>query len=527
MHLKCDNQPHARLSSTLTLTNLTEEQSESVKESLTFENPDYKNALRYSGYGATTLPKYLNYYVQRGSQLIVPAGFDYRRLGITRICDTRVKVPVEVPPFILTLRDDQERAARAFLRSNKPRGSQCGMIQMPTGKGKTVMGIYLAYALKQRTLVIVHKSDLVRGWKKDAEIAFDGKIKVGIIGGGKRVIGDFITVATVQTLNKLSDEEFAELQDAFGFVIVDECHHIAASSYDLVNNLNARYKLGLTATPERKDGLSHLMTDYLGDFCFQLTSAPNDKDILPVDIIMRDCDAFVDPVCSVVKNDQNKVLKYQLSDLYSPATKKLEKDQIRLSEIADYRKRPRIPFTDMLSVVFSRKEFNNMVIKDMIYEIEAGHSCIAFFNLKEHCSLYYYKLINAGVPKELIQIYNGDCSAKQLEECLQRAESKDALMTLTTFSKSTEGTNVNAWEVGFMVGSTNDGKNAEQAVGRIRRLAPNKLKRARMYDYCLKNVPMLARHTQTRVKRYQKLGFRFVDNSQNTPKIFRRGYKRY
>ena len=78
---------------------------------------------------------------------------------------------------------------------------------------------------------------------------------------------------------------------------MDECHHIAASSYDLVNNLNARYKLGLTATPERKDGLSHLMTDYLGDFCFQLTSAPNDKDILPVDIIMRDCDAFVDPVC--------------------------------------------------------------------------------------------------------------------------------------------------------------------------------------------------------------------------------------
>ena len=83
MYLKCDNQPHARLSSTLTLTNLTEEQSESVKESLTFENPDYKNALRYSGYGATTLPKYLNYYVQRGSQLIVPAGFDYRQLGHT------------------------------------------------------------------------------------------------------------------------------------------------------------------------------------------------------------------------------------------------------------------------------------------------------------------------------------------------------------------------------------------------------------------------------------------------------------
>lgn len=524
MILKRNTRPHVSLSSVKTITNLTCEQIENIKESLTYTNPEYVNAKRFSGYKNIRIPEYLMYYRKIPHGIVVPVGYDCNKLCETYYDFRTYALCDSVPPFVLTLREDQREAAEAYLRENTKPCTVKGLIQLPTGKGKTIVGLYLAAKLKQRTLVIVHKSDLVRGWTKDAKLAFDNKVSVGIYGGGKKKLGDFITVATVQTLMRLTSEELSELVNYFGFVIVDEVHHIAASSYDLINELSARYKLGLTATPERKDGLSNLMTDYLGGFCYQYKQKTEDeeKDILPVDVIIKSPSVYFDPVCKVFKRPSGAV-DYRIDNLYAPLTYVLLDDEIRLSEIP-YAKRPKILFSDVENFVVLDNTYIDMAVKDMKREISEGRSCIAFFRRKEHCSLYYHRLVRAGVPENVVQIYNGDCSAKQLEECMQKAESKEALMTLTTYSKSTEGTDVRAWEVEFLIGSVNDGKSAEQAVGRIRRVKSGKLKRARLYDYDLSSVPMFSKHIKTRVQRYQKLGFRFVENSRKSRDLFTRGY---
>lgn len=514
-----NKKPFARLSSVLTLINLTEHQKNRIVDDLTYPNPAYENAMRFSGYQSVSIPENLEYYRDAGDRVYVPVGYDYKALGVRDFCDTRTKVTVQVPKFKLTLRETQQEAADAFIRRNTGRGEQCGLVQMPTGKGKSILGLYLAGALRQRTLVLVHKTDLVNGWKADAKLCY-GDIDVGIIGGGvkknKQKIGDFITIATVQTLNKYSDEELAEIENTFGFVIIDECHHAPASSYDLVNCFNARYKMGLTATPEREDGLIGIMHDYLGGFCYKYRAPVCEEDILPVKVLVRKPRAEFDPICTPKKLSNGRII-YEIYKM-SPSEKfELTDGMKHLSELKP-NERPKVQIPDIYDTVVQSRDYLPLVIGDMKREIENGKSCIAFFNHKVHCSLYYHRLIRAGVPENLIQIYNGDCTKKQLDECLRKAENREVLLTLTTFSKSTEGTNVKAWEVLFMVGSVNNGKAAEQAVGRVRRVSDNKSSIATVYDYYLQKIPVLERHFKTRMQRYQKLGFdisRFSQKSKN------------
>lgn len=518
-----NKKPHVRVSSVLTFTNLTEEQKGIIIDDLTYPNPAYENAMRFSGYDSVLIPETLEYYCDDDKRLYTPVGYDYSKIGVRSVCDTRNRTTITPPDFKLTLRDTQREAAEAFIRCNKGHGKQCGLIQMPTGKGKSILGLYLAGALRQKTLVLVHKTDLVNGWKADAQKCYGDDIDVGVLGGGvskkKQKIGDFITIATVQTLNKYSDEQLEEIESEFGFIIIDEAHHTPASSYDLINCFNARYKMGLTATPEREDGLIDIMNAYLGDFCY-MYKAPkyeDDKDILPVRVLVRKPATEFDPVCKPRKLSDGKI-KYEIYKLSPDEKFKLTDGMKRYSELRP-NERPNVQTSDLYDTVVQSKSFLPLVVNDIKKEAENGKSCVVFFNHKVHCSLYYHRLIRAGVPEELIQIYNGDFTKRQLEECIRKAESREALITLTTFSKSTEGTNVKAWEVLFMVGSVNNGKSAEQAVGRVRRVSDNKAPIATVYDYYLQKIPRLARHFNTRVQRYQKLGFQISRFAQKAKKI--------
>lgn len=495
-----------------------------IKDMLTFDNPAYVNAKRFSRYASISIPRYLTYYEVSKGGISVPVGFDYVRFinDDDIVLDNRITNAVTYPKFMLTLRDTQVEATDAYLKLNKEKGSAKGMIKMPTGKGKSIVGIYLAQALKQKTLVIMHKTDLIRGWKKDIELCFDGKVKCGIIGNGKKEVGEQITLATVQTLNRYLEQDLKALTDEFGFVIIDECHHCPSSSYDLINEFKSRYKLGLTATPERSDGLAALMTLFLGDFCFECSADAQDGDILPVDVNIRKPDAYFNPVYSVRKGARNQKV-YSVVNYNADRNYKLNDGEIRFTSIP-YKSRPKISYMDIETQVLFQKDFVKTVVQDVKECVDKGKSCIMFFRQKEHCVAYLNILKRNGIDEDTLQIYNGDCTKSELETALTRAENKDALVTLTTYSKSTEGTNVKAWEVAFLVGSLNNGKSVEQAVGRVRRIADGKAQRATVYDYNLSDVAILSGHIKTRIKRYQKLGFRFMNNSQNRQKLFGRGY---
>jgi superfamily II DNA or RNA helicase len=514
------------INSKLTLERPTPEEVEQLKEHLTFDNPAYLSAKRYSRYSKVTIPPYITYYRNMKTAIEVPLGTDidsFISMKHTRILDERMysKVKVTVPKFKMTLREDQEKAHEAFIRLNRNPLQRNGLIQLPTGMGKSVLGLAIAHTLSLKTLIVVHKDDLVIGWMNDIKEAFEGKVKAGLIKAQKRVIGDFITIATIQTLNRLKPAELDLLHDTFGLVIQDEAHHCPASTFSVVSDFNSRYKLALTATPERNDGLTHVLHLYFGGFAFQHVLTGKEKDILPVEVIRKDSGLYFNPVFLPVTQNGRKI--FQLVDLYAERDTKLSNGQIKLSEIY-YKERPSISFQELDDWVIRQPLYREMVIEDILREAGQGHSCVVFFTQKEHCNIFFDRLNLFSILNGKVQTYNGD--TKDNAEAIRKANDKEVLVTLTTYAKGTEGTNVNAWEVEFLVSSLNNEKNAEQASGRIRRLKEGKLETALLYDYRHSEVYSMSSHGATRDRRFKKLGFSFRGQKKSKSPhshIFNRG----
>lgn len=500
------------------LLDLTPKQTEKVKEALTFDNPAYKQAKRYSRNRYITIPPYLFYYTETKEGLSVPIGINIPKLlESTYECeDWRARVPVEYPPFILTLRDDQEKAKQAYL-------SECekfypkNIVQLPTGKGKSILALNLAYTLKQRTLILVHKDDLVTGWKKDIELCFGGEVEAGLIKAKSRKVGKQITIATVQTLSRMSKEELESYVNSFGLVVQDECHHVGLNIFNVINSFNSMYKLGLSATPTRSDGLTFAFDLFLGGLGYKYVYDPNDTDITQVKVIPRKSPFRYRPFLH-----ERMVYNY-----YDFDPKEIP-DSVEFLDEMEYSKRPTIPFLIIDTAMVLDKKYKIFVCKDIISEYRQGHSCIALFTQKEHIDAYYTYL-SRYIPRDKIMLYYGD-SKENSETMMKKAESREVLVTLATYAKATEGTNVKSWEVEFLVSSMNNEKNVEQATGRIRRSKEGKLNPVRVYDYMSKDAYSISNHFNTRMKVYKRLNY-IIDGeeTQKTSKhssMFSRGYRK-
>lgn len=509
------NRVGLELSSSAYISGLTPDELDKVKKDLTFDNPAYATTQRYSRYAYTTVPPYLTYYKEHKGYIEVPIGYDLSRFHVNTFVDNRVYEQIETAPFVLELRGTQKSAAGMYFK-NYNANELKGSIQMPTGKGKSILGLYIASVLSCKTLIVVHKDDLITGWQKDIALAFDNKVNPGLIKAKSRRVGHFLTLATVQTLNRLSPEELDDLYSQFGFVIQDEMHHCPASSFEVVSNFRARYKLGLTATPERSDGLAHVMNLYFGDFCYRYEHDDDDKDILPVKVIVRNNPLYFNPLCKSQKLRDRTV--YKILDLAFPENKIPAESQVRLSDIP-YKDRPKVPFQVIDNFVV--RGIIESVCQDIITEYDQGHSCIVFFTQKEHCRLYYDRLLESISPDHL-GLYYGDNSNN--DEVLEKAEKIRKFVTLTTYAKATEGTNVKQWEVEFLVSSINNEKNTEQAVGRVRRTKEgHKITPVLVYDYRTPKVYSVSSHGKTRDARYRHLHFSF--EGEKFRGLFSRGYK--
>jgi superfamily II DNA or RNA helicase len=155
--------------------------------------------------------------------------------------------PLDVS-FIGTLRPDQEKAVAAMLHHDT------GVLCAPTAFGKTVTAAALIAQRGVNTLVLVHRTELLRQWQERLQAFLGvGKGVIGTIGGGKAKPTGRIDIAVMQSLCRLG--EVSEQVDNYGHVIVDECHHLSAVSFEaILKRAKAKYVLGLTATPIRRDG---------------------------------------------------------------------------------------------------------------------------------------------------------------------------------------------------------------------------------------------------------------------------------
>lgn len=451
------------------------EEKNRIKDDLTIANPMYAKAKKYAKYVGRNFPKYLTYYQEAGGEMVVPAYYEIPFENEIKE-DSREEVTVKYPPFLLQMRETQQQALNAYLDNPEK-----GIIVMPTGKGKTILGLKIASVLKQKLLVIVHKDDLVHGWQEDIKLCFGDKLSPGLIKARKRIIGEQITIATIQTLSRLSDMEWSEIEEEFGMIIIDECQHTPAESYNVINEFFAPYKIGLSATPERADGLSKLMQFYLGGICYQYKFVDDDEDILPVEVVIREVP-----------------IEYEPTVIY-------EGEEMPVSCVP-FEDRPNIPFSFIETQVLMNNRYMETVLTDVLREVYSNRSVLLFLTQKEHCRAYFDALVARGISAEKMQMFYGDATESNalLKE---KAETGEAQVTIATLAKASEGTNVKAWEVAFLVTSMNDGKNVEQAIGRIRRAKEGKLNPVRVYDYRLPKVYILKNHGFNRDKRYRQLGF--------------------
>lgn len=150
--------------------------------------------------------------------------------------------------FCGTLRDDQRAAAAEMLKHD------IGVLCAPTAFGKTVLAAEIIAQRKVNTLILVHRTELLKQWQERLHtFLVAGKEIVGVIGGGKSKPSGKIDIAVMQSLNRKG--EVNPLVENYGQIVVDECHHLSAFSFEgILKRAKAKYVLGLTATPIRRDG---------------------------------------------------------------------------------------------------------------------------------------------------------------------------------------------------------------------------------------------------------------------------------
>lgn len=256
-----------------------------VRAELSIPNPAFVKAHRAGRYTGN-LPRTLEGWRQGtgfgGPELVLPRGYALRLLDLVGLAEdgqTPLIDPKAVrftlgegeplPPTELrsTLRDYQVAAVNAAAD-----GPDQGLLVLPCGAGKTVVGLALARRAGRSTLVLVHTEDLLRQWVERTRDVLG--LEAGTIGLGKKDRIEPVTIGMVQTLARRPRGDLAELGRRFGTLLVDEAHHGPARTYvELLRGLNCRRRVGLTATPKRDDGLSAMLAWGFGGILYQVEHA--------------------------------------------------------------------------------------------------------------------------------------------------------------------------------------------------------------------------------------------------------------
>lgn len=166
----------------------------------------------------------------------------------------------------------EPRPYQAAAREAWEAGGRQGVLQAPCGAGKTVIGQDCIARAPTPALVLVHTLDLARQWQDRLRSQLG--VEASLVGGGVAQAPGRVTIATFQTLATRDFWKRHRWGASFGLVVVDEAHHVPADTFaDVMLSLPARWRLSLTATPDRPDGLSQLLWWHMGGLVYQIDQA--------------------------------------------------------------------------------------------------------------------------------------------------------------------------------------------------------------------------------------------------------------
>lgn len=429
-----------------------------LRHALSFPNPAYLDRLRLGLYAGGE-PETICLMLEQGDELRLPRGAIHalRRAGAQEgkiiACDDARVLPVETLPKMpeLPLRDYQAAAVEKLVKITQ------GTVVIPCGGGKTRVGMGAIARLRTPTLVLVHTLDLAEQWL--GELKDKLGLDAGLVGDGEQRMAP-VTVAVVQALVRWDVEMLDAFLGGFGLVVLDEAHHVAASTfYSVVDRCPARYRLGLTATPEREDGLTALLDLYLG---------------APLLVVTHEelVEAGVLTVPEIRSVETEFSYPYTCAEDYSPLLAAVAVDQRR----------------------------NQLIVDAVVEEAQAGNVCLVLSGRIEHCQRLADGIAAAGVSAAVL---TGEVKRDRRKELLDQARAGE-LSVLVATSLADEGLDLPRLSRVFLAFPSRARGRTIQRLGRLMRPHPGK-RDAVLFDFVDRRVPILRRHHLERRRLYAEV----------------------
>ena len=345
-----------------------------------FQNPAFYSAqsMRRSTFG---IPRIVACAALLSHHLALPRGCQENMEELLEELGIRLNLRDERNPghpveavFLGKLTEEQEAAADALLQHDT------GVLSAATAFGKTVVAASLIAARKTNTLVLVHRRQLMDQWVARLGVFLDlSESVIGRIGGGKRKPSGVVDVAVIQSL--VRDKEVDDIVADYGHLVVDECHHLSAVSFEAVaRRAKAKYVLGLSATVTRKDGHHPIVFMQCGPVRYRVNA-----------------------------KDQASRRPFQHRAILRPTAFRMSKD-------ADVE---RLPIQHVYAALAADKDRNSLIFDDVLGALESGRSPLILTERKDHAQHLVDRL---GSFARNVLFLHGGMGTKQRREMAQRLE---------------------------------------------------------------------------------------------------------
>jgi len=430
-----------------------------------FQNPEFykTQAMRLSTFGkprviacAEDLPRYVA--LPRG--LLHELLDLFSRQSITvNVTDHRFSgVPFQVE-FHGEHRSGQTQAAKAMASCDN------GILCAPTAFGKTAVAAQLIAMRKVNTLILVHRRHLMDQWRERLALFLGLSSKeIGQIGSGKTRQTGKLDVAVIQSL--IRKGEVKNLVTEYGQVIVDECHHVSAFSFERVlRRVKAKYVVGLTATPIRKDGHHPIIVMQCGPIRFNMSTR---------------------------KQAAASALNYEVIP--------------RITEFRVPPERNGIGIQDIYTALINDDNRNSVIVSDVIRAIEDKRFPLVLTERIDHLQRLQEKLERL-LPN--VFVMKGGMGKKQREALALKicaVPEDQQRVIIATGRYIGEGFDDPRLDTLFLAMPISWRGTLQQYVGRLHRRHENK-RVVRVYDYVDSNVPVLNRMYERRLKTYKAVGY--------------------
>jgi len=430
-----------------------------------FQNPEFykAQAMRLSTYGK---PRVISCSESFSEHIGLPRGCLEEVVNLLKEHGVRTEIQDERTAgrqigvsFHAELRIEQQDAVKKLLAHDQ------GILSAPTAFGKTVIGACLIARRSVSALVLVHRRQLMDQWRERLAAFLELPINnIGQVGGGKSKRTGIIDVAVIQSLQrKGSVQDFVA---EYGHVIVDECHHLSAFTFERVlREAKAKYVLGLTATPTRKDGHHPIIYMQCGPIRFHL---------------------------SPKKAAQSSPLEHKVV--------------ARFTGFGWDRLESQTTIQDIYGALIMDHQRNDLIVQDLQKALSEGRSPLVLTSRKEHLDHLAGRLRGMCQHVFVLKGGMGAKQRKQVSESIALVSAHEPRMILATGSYLGEGFDDARLDTLFLAMPISWRGTLQQYVGRLHRLHENK-KEVLVYDYSDVLVPMLARMYKKRLAGYSSLGY--------------------